>query len=145
MPYFLSDSGTTKVVAFAQEAPPGAVRVPDEVKDDVLSCMAVGRGFRLSGSRIELAPEVVPFAGAVWDFNAQSWTDPIGADVRREAQWVNVRLERNHRLASTDWLVARAHESGTTLAPEWVAYRQALRDVTQQADPFAIAWPKPPA
>jgi hypothetical protein len=24
----------------------------------------------------------------------------------------------------------------------WATYRQALRDITKQADPFNIAWPK---
>jgi hypothetical protein len=27
----------------------------------------------------------------------------------------------------------------------WAAYRQALRDVTLQPDPFNIVWPTPPA
>jgi hypothetical protein len=29
-------------------------------------------------------------------------------------------------------------------AAEWSAYRQALRDVTTQTDPFSITWPTKP-
>lgn len=143
MPHYLSEHGFTKYLLFAKKAPEGGAEVPAEIVPEVQACMAEGHQFRLHGGRLERAP-VPPFDGALWDFDRQAWTDPIGADVRREAQWRNVRLERNHRLASTDWLVARAHESGTTLAPEWVAYRQALRDVTDQVDPFAVVWPIPP-
>lgn len=145
MPYFLTDNGQSKVLAFAAEAPPGAVPVPDDAKAEVMACMAEGRQFRLNGARVEHAPSTPPFDGAVWDFNHQVWTDPIGAEARRAAQWVNVRLERNFRLQASDWVVVRAAESGGVVSPEWAAYRQALRDVTGQVDPFAVVWPVPPS
>lgn len=145
MPYFLSESGHSKVLAFAAEAPPGAVAVPDEARAEVMACMAAGRQFRLNGARVDLAPSPAPFDGAVWDFQRQAWTDPIGADVRRKAQWRNVRLERDARLLASDWVVVRAAESGQPVPGAWTTYRQALRDVTGQSDPFGIAWPVAPA
>ena len=38
-----------------------------------------------------------------------------------------VRIERNHRLTDTDWVVARATETSTLVPYEWRQYRQALR------------------
>ena len=55
------------------------------------------------------------------------------------------RLERDSRLAASDLAVIRTLESGTAVSPAWVAYRQALRDVPQQAGfPDSIQWPVKP-
>jgi hypothetical protein len=56
-----------------------------------------------------------------------------------------VRVDRDRRLAASDWIVTRATERGEPVPAEWVAYRQALRDITGQADPLAIIWPTAPA
>lgn len=64
---------------------------------------------------------------------------------RTEAQWSAVRSERNAQLAASDWIVTRSAEAGVPVPSGWKDYRQALRDVTSQPDPFAIVWPTPPA
>ena len=58
-------------------------------------------------------------------------------------QWRNVRSERNALLASTDW--TQSADSPLTDADKatWATYRQELRDITLQADPFNVAWPAP--
>lgn len=56
-----------------------------------------------------------------------------------------VRIDRNARLAASDWIVTRSAEAGVPVPSGWKDYRQALRDVTSQPDPFAIVWPTPPA
>lgn len=61
-----------------------------------------------------------------------------------EAAWASVKQQRARLLAGSDWMVTKAAESGQTVPPEWVAYRQALRDITLQADPWAIVWPVAP-
>jgi len=66
-------------------------------------------------------------------------------DVFHDAEWVAVRLKRDKLLADTDWRVARSAETGAPLSQEWVAYRQALRDITGQRNPFLIVWPETPA
>lgn len=58
--------------------------------------------------------------------------------------WTRVRRQRDDLLAATDWRVVRAAEVGSVLGIDWQAYRQALRDVTQQPDPLQIVWPKAP-
>jgi hypothetical protein len=55
-----------------------------------------------------------------------------------------VRAIRNQKLVATDWRVARANEMSVPLAQEWVDYRQALRDITDQSDPWYIEWPVAP-
>ena len=59
----------------------------------------------------------------------------------REAQWSNVRADRNKRLADCDWTQL---PDAPVDATAWAAYRQALRDMTDQPDPFNITWPKEP-
>ena len=57
-----------------------------------------------------------------------------------------VRIERNHRLTDTDWVVARATETSTPVPYEWRQYRQALRDITNTAtSPVDVVWPTKPS
>ena len=56
-------------------------------------------------------------------------------------QWASVRLERNLKLEKTDWRAS----SDLTLSDDWKTYRQALRDITTQSDPYNIAWPTEPS
>ena len=57
------------------------------------------------------------------------------------SQWQNIREDRDERLKETDWRAT----SDRTLTDNWRDYRQALRDVPTQADPFNITWPNPPS
>lgn len=86
-----------------------------------------------------------------WDWPSHSWIDSrtdeqkqLDADAAVEQAWADVRAQRNARLSATDWRVVRATEAGHELAPEWSSYRQALRDVTTQSDPYSIDWPVAP-
>ena len=58
--------------------------------------------------------------------------------------WAQVRARRNALLQASDWVRMRANDQGTLVPTDWLNYRQALRDITEQADPFAITWPTPP-
>lgn len=80
--------------------------------------------------------------GDLWD--GMTFTSPSATDAEIEAQWSITRSERNNLLAGTDWWVTKAAETGTTISSEQHAYRQALRDITTQADPFNIIWPTKP-
>lgn len=61
-----------------------------------------------------------------------------------EMQWAQVKIARAQFLEATDWVVIRAQDTGKPVPPEWQAYRQALRDITEQTDPFNIIWPVRP-
>ena len=69
-----------------------------------------------------------------------------GDDTTKDARlladkWVNVRRDRDRKLAETDYLAL----SDSTLASDMKTYRQALRDVpADNADPDDISWPTKP-
>jgi hypothetical protein len=70
--------------------------------------------------------------------------EPMTADElksRVDTQWVVIRSQRNQILKDTDW-TQLADAPVDDLA--WAVYRQALRDITTQTDPFKIVWPKHP-
>lgn len=53
----------------------------------------------------------------------------------------NIRRHRDSLLQQTDWMAL----SDNTMSPAWATYRQALRDVTDQAGfPFSVTWPTAP-
>lgn len=67
--------------------------------------------------------------------------------------WETVRQERDTRLTGTDWLIEpwpadlsdEVQEAIHQYEVEWAAYRQALRDITDQVtDPAEVVWPLPP-
>ena len=62
-----------------------------------------------------------------------------------DIQWAIVRESRDRLLSQSDVYVVRAYEKGDTVPQETVDYRQALRDVSKQTNPFSIVWPTAPA
>ena len=84
----------------------------------------------------------IPLTDAeIAEFNAGKLTD---AQLTTQ-KWVGVRMERNSKLQESDWVAARASETGVTVSDDWKTYRQALRDVPSQSDPFNITWPTKPS
>lgn len=66
------------------------------------------------------------------------------AEVTRK-QWADVRARRNALLSESDWVVVEASERGGRPTGPWIAYRQALRDITAQGvDPDQVVWPAKP-
>ena len=59
-------------------------------------------------------------------------------------EWQKVRAIRKRKLDATEWVVSKAYELEEKIPADWKAYRQALRDITDQKDPFNISWPKEP-
>ena len=55
-------------------------------------------------------------------------------------KWTEIRYERLEKLQETDWRAS----SDLILSDDWKTYRQALRDITTQSDPFNITWPTSP-
>ena len=63
-------------------------------------------------------------------------------DYRLENQWFIIRETRNQLLVECDWtqLADIPYETKTI----WSEYRQSLRDITSQSNPFSITWPVKP-
>ena len=84
--------------------------------------------------------EMVQFTAAeetARDAEEKTWAD--AADTRAAVQ---VREERDAKLASTDWMAS----SDLTISDAWKSYRAALRSVPQQSGfPNSISWPSVPS
>ena len=63
-----------------------------------------------------------------------------------------LRIERNQKLAETDWVVIRAYSQKQDVPEDWTNYMQALRDLPETAEPQLdsqgnltnITWPELP-
>ena len=93
----------------------------------------------LSGQLEALPPK--QFDYQVMDYVQKQWVNPPD-----EVEWAVVRRTRNRLLLDSDWTDTASAPSrfGQALYQQWLTYRQALRDITLQIDPFAIAWPVAP-
>lgn len=57
--------------------------------------------------------------------------------------WFELRQKRSNLLNSSDW--TQMKDNPQVSNTEWVDYRQALRDITdQQGAPFDVVWPEAP-
>ena len=74
----------------------------------------------------------------VFDYATKQWVDQRTP----ETEWPLVRAERDRRLLASDW--TQLPDVPLTTKEAWAVYRQALRDITEQPDPFNIVWPEPP-
>jgi len=73
-------------------------------------------------------------------------TRKTGAELQEanRDKWAQVRAERNQLLSGCDFTQLVDAPVTPEKRAEWVVYRQALRDITLQSDPFAIIWPTDP-
>ena len=56
-----------------------------------------------------------------------------------------LRMERNAKLAETDWVITMHKEKGTNIPTAWKTYRQALRDITKDYTSLDdVVWPEKP-
>ena len=71
----------------------------------------------------------------------QALVDAAAAELQVEAQWKELRQQRNRLIAETDYLAL----SDSTLSAEMATYRQALRDLpANTTDPANPVWPTKP-
>lgn len=122
----------------------------------------VGQGFYQASSWVSRLgimqiPEPLPSLEAYWvlDGQVRHIGEPPSAHHRFDpalrkwaldvdGAWGQVRKRRHDMMVASDWVTLRAQETGQPVPPEWLAYRQALRDVTDQDDPLSIVWPVAP-
>lgn len=94
-------------------------------------------------SALRTGPEQDSKGNWMWVYVVVDYT-PEQIEQITTQQWIAVRADRDRRLQECDWTqlpdVPLTEEKKT----EWVVYRQELRDVTNQPDPFDINWPTQP-
>jgi hypothetical protein len=76
----------------------------------------------------------------------QNWIETNATEseinYRLENQWEEVRVIRNELLKESDW--TQLGDISQPIKDLWSTYRQELRDVTNQQNPFNIEWPVKP-
>ena len=96
----------------------------------------IGLDWVIDGEIHPLPPK--PSTHHVFDYEERAWIDPR----TESSEWAVVRIERDRRIAETDW--TQYQDTSLALKVYWAPYRQALRDITTQPDPFNIVWPEQP-
>jgi hypothetical protein len=102
------------------------------------------------------ALEQLEYLGAVYEDNqwVERWSVvPISisaeelnqlAEENRLEKWRSVRERRNQLLAASDYTEFLSVPISSACRANFQAYRQKLRDVTNQPDPYNIIWPTEP-
>ena len=99
------------------------------------------------------------YSGLEWlDSSTKPTESELDAEVTRLTNAEPMRLlriERDQRLASCDWRVVMAKETGSNIPAAWKTYRQALRDLPASASPkldsngdldySSVTWPTEPS
>jgi hypothetical protein len=63
-------------------------------------------------------------------------------ELNRQLAEFNMRDARDSALTRCDWVITRAFEEGTPVPANYLAYRQALRDLpSQEGFPYEYVWP----
>jgi hypothetical protein len=76
----------------------------------------------------------------------QNWVQTNASDSEKELRlaikWSEIRELRNQLLSECDW--TQLGDVSETIKTSYQSYRQDLRDITNQSDPFSIVWPEKP-
>jgi|TARA_B100001094_G_scaffold205067_1_gene198984 hypothetical protein len=71
--------------------------------------------------------------------------DEATINTRKEIKWSDIRDSRNTLLSNSDWTQFQDSPITGSQLTDWQNYRQSLRDVTTQSDPYNIVWPTKPS
>lgn len=88
-------------------------------------------------------PERTNVIWLMWDGDKKEVVENI--ELRQQTELAAIRRQRDQLLAETDWVTTKAFESGAPADPQWIEYRQALRDMPNNyvvGQP--IVWPTAP-
>ena len=94
------------------------------------------------GAPIKVPDNQSVYIGCTYD--GTSFTCPKPPQPTTAAAWEQVRAERDGLLSRSDWTQMPDSPLSTAQKTAWAVYRQALRDITKQADPAAVVWPVEP-
>jgi len=71
------------------------------------------------------------------------WTEAQFLEAYKPDMWGEIREKRDALILETDW--TQNPDVPDATKTKWQAYRQALRDVPSQSDPYNITWPTKPS
>jgi hypothetical protein len=137
-------------VAQLRQAHP-STSFPKNPSDESLAEFGVLRVFNTTPPEYDAMTQTLEEATPVFDATDARWVqvwvvrDLTEEEIqtRTESQAQSVRADRNSRLAGCDW--TQGKDIPDVVSVPWAVYRQALRDVPEQAGfPWDIEWPEQP-
>ncbi len=104
-------------------------------------------------SAVDTYDSIVWVKGNGHDKPSESAVNAKVTEITNAKPMVELRRQRDARLAECDWVVTKALESGSSVASNWKTYRQALRDLPASASPQLdsnenltnVTWPTKPS
>ena len=76
----------------------------------------------------------------------QNWVQTNASESEKELRlaikWSEIRELRNQLLSECDW--TQLSDVSESIKTSYQSYRQDLRDISSQSDPFSIVWPEKP-
>jgi DMSO/TMAO reductase YedYZ molybdopterin-dependent catalytic subunit len=122
--YSPSQNGFYNTLIHESGMPEDAVAISEQVHSELLAAQSDGKTIRPAANGFPVA---------------------IALDSSSEDSAETVRAKRDALLRESDWVSIRALERNIAVPDEWVAYRQALRDLPMQRGfPQSVDWPTPP-
>lgn len=70
--------------------------------------------------------------------------DETTINTRKEIKWSEIREQRNQLLSECDWTQFQDSPITGSELTQWQTYRQELRNITTQENPYNIVWPTKP-
>ena len=71
------------------------------------------------------------------------WSEEQFLEAYKPDMWGEIREKRDDLLLETDW--TQNPDVPDATKAKWQTYRQALRDIPSQSDPYNITWPTKPS
>lgn len=117
-----------------------AGRYDSEIHGDDIPEMAVAVADELFFQSIDELDGIWTRDESTGGISKQPFPQPSTVELAQAA-----RLDRDARLAASDWVTLRAYESAAPVPDTWLNYRAGLRDLPLQPGfPHTIDWPQPP-
>lgn len=70
--------------------------------------------------------------------------DPAIVEYDKSLEWKSIRVKRTELLQDSDWVLLPYSPITGSKLDEWVQYRENLRNITNNDNPFEIEWPTKP-
>ena len=93
--------------------------------------------FFFNGHSLVKKPES-PGGHFAYNYGTNQWEKDV------PSAWAAIRARRDSELNATDWVITKYKEASSPVPEDWLVYRQSLRDISKQDDPFNIVWPVRP-
>jgi len=85
-----------------------------------------------------------PTERSVFNYEIETWIEPEYSVFEIEIKWLELKLERNLLLQSSDW--TQLPDAPTSNVEDWKTYRTELRDLpSTTTNPFNVVWPTKPS